>query len=138
MNRLLLRLIITAIALFAAIALLPGINLVGVVPGQFPALQSLINLLLVAIIFGLINAIVRPILKAFTCAITAATLGLFIFVINALMLLLTANIANRFDLGFTVNGFVDALLGSIIISIVSTVLSIILPDRNEDRGRVRR
>jgi putative membrane protein len=85
----------------------------------------------VAVIFGLVNAIVRPVLKLLTCAINFFTFGLFIFVINALMLLLTSLIANRFALGFVVDGFVPALLGSIITSVVSLVLSIFVRDKDD-------
>ena len=130
MTRLVLRLLVTAAALFVAVAVVDGVDLAGVTPGALPPAQSLINLLLVAVIFGLVNAIIRPILKAMTCAITFFTLGLFIFVINALMLLLTSLIAQQFDLGFTVSGPIAALLGSIVISIVSIVLSIFIPDKD--------
>ncbi|HEX6287833.1 MAG TPA: phage holin family protein [Herpetosiphonaceae bacterium] len=131
MGRLVLRLIVTAAALFVAIALVDGVDLAGVTPGALPSAQTFLNLLLVAVIFGLVNAIVRPILKAMTCAITFFTLGLFIFVINALMLLLTSFIAQQFDLGFTVDGPIPALLGSIVVSIVSIVLSIFVPDKDD-------
>lgn len=135
MNRLILRLIVTAIALVAAIALVPGIGLVGVGEtlsfATLPPIQTIVNLLLIAFIFGLVNAIVRPLLKALTCAITFFTLGLFMFVINALMLLLTTAIAQRFELGLQVDGFIPALLGSIVISVVSTVLSIFVPDKHD-------
>ncbi|HEY0737063.1 MAG TPA: phage holin family protein [Herpetosiphonaceae bacterium] len=131
MGRLVLRLVITAAALLIAIAVINGVDLVGVAPGELPSAQTLINLLIVAVIFGLVNAIIRPILKGMTCAITFFTLGLFIFVINALMLLLTSFIAQQFDIGFTVDGFVPALLGSIVISVVSVVLSIFVPDKED-------
>ena len=131
MGRLVLRLVITAAALLIAIAVVNGVDLVGVAPGELPSAQTLLNLLIVAVIFGLVNAIVRPILKGMTCAITVFTLGLFIFVINALMLLLTSFIARQFDIGFTVDGFLPALLGSIVISVVSVVLSIFIPDKED-------
>ena len=129
MGRLVLRLVITAAALLIAVAAVDGVDLVGVAPGELPGAPTLINLLIVAVIFGLVNAIVRPILKGMTCAITFFTLGLFIFVINALMLLLTSFIAQQFDIGFTVDGFVPALLGSIVVTVVSVVLSIFVPDK---------
>ena len=131
MGRLVLRLVITAAALLIAIAVVNGVDLVGVAPGELPSANTLLNLLIVAVIFGLVNAIVRPILKSMTCAITFFTLGLFIFVINALMLLLTSFIAQQFEIGFTVDGFVPALLGSIVVSVVSVVLSIFVPDKDD-------
>jgi len=131
MGRLILRLVVTAIALFAAIAVVPGVDLAGVAPNALPPVDTLINLFIVALIFGVVNAIVKPILKGLTCAITFFTLGLFIFVINALMLFLTSVIAQRFDIGFVVDGAIPALLGSILISVVSIVLSIFIPDRDD-------
>jgi len=82
--------------------------------------------LLVAVIFSLVNTFIRPILRIITLPITAVTLGLFLIVINAVMLLLTGWISDQLDLGFMVNGFVPALLGAIVISIVSWVLSLIV------------
>jgi len=129
MERLLVRLVTTMIALFAAIWIVPGIGLLGLVDGAvFPSSSALINLLFVAVIFGVVNAVVRPILKTFTFPITCLTLGLFTFVLNALMLLLTSFIADQFDLGFIVTGFVTALIGAIVISVASTLVSIVLPE----------
>ena len=85
------------------------------------------NFLLVAVIFSLVNTFIKPVLKIISLPITAITLGLFLVVINALMLLLTGWISDQLDLGFVVNGFVPALLGAIVISIVSWVLHLVLP-----------
>jgi putative membrane protein len=85
----------------------------------------------VAIIFGLVNAIVRPILRLLTLPLVVLTLGLFLLVLNALMLLLTEWIANQFDLAFHVDGFWSALLGALIITVVSFLINIVLPDRYE-------
>ncbi len=84
-----------------------------------------LSLALTGLTLGLVNAIVRPILVLISMPITCLTLGLFIFVINALMLLLVSAIP---FLGFTVDGFVPALVGSILIAIVSSLLSMVLPD----------
>ncbi|HET7274345.1 MAG TPA: phage holin family protein [Longimicrobiaceae bacterium] len=91
------------------------------------------SLLAVALILGLVNALVRPLLSALACGVIVLTLGLFLLVINAAMLLLTAEIAGYLGIGFTVDGFAAALLGSIIISMVSFVLSLLLPGKKEDR-----
>lgn len=131
MGRLFLRLVVTAAALFVAIALVPGVDLAGVATDALPPLETLRNLFIVALIFGLVNAIIKPLLKGMTCTITCLTLGLFIFVINALMLFLTSVIAQQFDVGFVVDGPVAALAGSIIISAVSLVLSLFIPDKND-------
>lgn len=128
MGKLLVRLIANAAALFAAIALVPGIALIGAEGRTIQDPRAVINLLIVALIFGIVNAIVKPLLKATTCLINFITLGLFTFVINALMLLLTSYIAKQLALGFTVDGIVPALLGSIVVSIVSIVLNIFIRD----------
>src|SRR6266511_2960311 len=84
-----------------------------------------LSLILTGLTLGIVNAIVKPILVMISMPITCLTLGLFIFVINALMLLLVSAIP---FLGFTVDGFVPALVGSILIAIVSSLLSMVLPD----------
>jgi putative membrane protein len=110
----LLRLLINAAALWVAIQLVDGIEHRG----------SWWSLLLVALVFGLLNASIRPLLKLLSLPIIILTLGLFIFVINALMLLLTGWVSRQLDLGFYVNGFWDAFLGGLIISVVSFLLSL--------------
>ncbi len=116
--RLLLRVVVNALALAAAAWLLDGIR----VHGTEVADQAM-TLLLVGLVFGLVNAFVAPVIKVLSLPFIILTLGLLLVVINALMLLLTTRIAEAFDLGFEVDGFGNALVGSIIISIVSAVLS---------------
>ena len=116
--RFLIRLVITAIALWAAVALVSGITFTG----------SWVSLLLVALIFGVVNAIVRPLLKLLTCPLVLITLGLFIFVINALMLWLTSALSVSLGLGFHVASFASAFWGALVVSIVSVLLSIFVPD----------
>ena len=130
MGRLLIQLVATAAALFVAIAVVPGVDLAGTDGRNITDPRALLNLLVIAVIFAVINAVVKPILKFSTCLINMLTLGLFTFVINAFLLWLTSYIvsqpfiANQTNLGFTVDGVVPALLGSLIVSVVSTVLSI--------------
>ncbi len=128
MGGLLVRLVATAAALFAAVALVDGVDLVGTEDRTITEPRAILNLLVVAAIFGLSNAILKPILKLSTCLINMVTLGLFTFVINAFLLWLTSFIAGRLNLGFEVEGVIPALLGSIIVSIVSMVLSIFTRD----------
>ncbi len=128
MGKLFIHLVATAAALFAAIAVVPGVDLVGTDGRSISDPRAIFNLLLIALIFSVINAIVKPILKFSTCLINMLTLGLFIFVINAFLLWLTSYIAEQFGLGFTVDGVVPALLGSLIVSAVSLVLSIFTRD----------
>jgi len=84
-----------------------------------------------AVIFGLINAIIRPIVKLLTLPLLVLTLGLFAFVVNALMLLLTSWICDVLDLPFKVEGFWSALLGALVISVVTFLINLVLPDEYE-------
>ncbi|MCZ7573340.1 MAG: phage holin family protein [Ardenticatenaceae bacterium] len=118
MSRLLVRLLINAVALYVAIALVQGIRLEG----------GFVQLLIVALVFGLVNALIRPVVSILSCPLTIITLGLFTLVINAVMLWLTSVFSRALGLGFIVEGPVAALVGAIIISIVSFVLSIFLRD----------
>ena len=128
MGSLLVRLVATAASLFVAIAVVPGVDLVGTEGHAITDPNAIVRLLVVAVIFGLVNAIVKPILKLTTCLINMLTLGLFTFVINAFLLWLTSYIAGQLQLGFIVSGPIPALLGSLIVSVVSTVLSIVTRD----------
>jgi putative membrane protein len=123
---LLLRLVINALALFVAAWIVPGIELAAA-HGQVSQ-RAWITLGLVALIFGLVNAIVRPVLFFLTLPLTVLTLGLFIFVLNALMLLVTSWIATGMELDFRVHGFRAALLGALIVSVVSWVLNRLVRD----------
>lgn len=118
---LLVRLVINAAALFVAALLVPGISLAA--EGRRPGADAWAMLALVALIFGLVNAFIRPIVIVLTLPLNILTLGLFTFVVNALMLLVTSGIAGAFNLGFRVDGFLAALLGALVASIVSYVLS---------------
>lgn len=123
--KLLLRWIINAIAIAVTVMVVPGIS--G--GGADNALNiDPVSLMAVALIFGLVNALIRPILKLLSCPFVLLTLGLFVFIINAAMLLLTSAIAQRLGLQFYVNGFVPALIGSIVISLISIVLNMFIRD----------
>ena len=126
----LLRLIINAVALLITAWIIPGIHLGAA--GPHPTKHDWATLLIVALIFGLVNVLIRPILIILSLPLEIITLGLFTFVINAFMLLLTSWIAQGMDLGFRVDGFLPALLGSLIISVVSFVLSRALIKRRRD------
>lgn len=130
MGGLLVRLVATAAALFVAIAVVDGVDLVGTEGRSITDPAAVLRLLVVAGIFGIVNAIVKPVLKLTTCLINMMTLGLFTFVINAFLLWLTSYISNRLDLGFTVTGPVPALFGAVIVSVISTILSIFIRDED--------
>src|SRR5512134_2245971 len=117
----LLRLVINALALLVTAWMVPGIHLGAA--GPHPTERDWVTLLIVALVFGLVNAVIRPIIILLSLPLQILTLGLFTFVINAFMLLLTSWIAQRLDLGFRVDGFLPALLGALLISVVSFVLS---------------
>ena len=120
---LVLRWLFNAIALLAAAFVVPGIHLSA--SGR-PGYNEWVTLAIVAAIFGVINAIIRPVVLLLTLPLTIITLGLFVFVINALMLMLTSRIARAFDLAFRVDGFGAALLGALVIAVVSFILGRIL------------
>lgn len=109
---LLIRILISAVAVYLAARFVPGISISG----------GIGTALIVAIVLGLLNAFLKPILVLLTIPITIITLGLFYLVINVLMVYLTANLVS----GFAVNGFIAALLFSIVVSIVTWVIDSIL------------
>lgn len=110
---LVIRWLILTLAIFAAVRIVPGITFEGF--GW--------ELGIVALVFGLVNIAIRPILTLLTCPLVILTLGLFALVINALLLWLTAQIATSLGVAFSVAGFWPAVLGSLVISIVNLVLS---------------
>ena len=121
-SALLVRSLVNVAALWLARALVRGFDI-----------DSAGALIFGAIIFGLVNAFIRPVVAMFSCGLTCATLGLFTLIINAAMLGLTAWIAGKFDLAFEVDGFIAAFLGALVIAVVSTLLS-----RWADRNLPRR
>jgi putative membrane protein len=126
--RLLVRLVAGAVALGVAAWLIDGISV-----GPGTTSERALTLLAVAVIFGLVNAIVRPIVRLISLPLFILTLGLFTFVVNALMLLLTAWIGDQFDLAFEVDGFWSALLGALVVSVVTFLINVVLPDKYEGR-----
>ena len=130
--RFLLRLLANAAALAVATWLFSGISLTAGTTGRKVGV-----LLVVALVFGIVNAVVKPIFTLVTVPLVLLTLGLFLVVINALMLLLTSWISDQLSLGWHVDGFWVALWGSIVVSLVSFVLNAFVPDRNDRRRRGR-
>ena len=115
--KLILRIVINAIALGAAAYFVPGIRA-----------GSVTSLLLIALVFGVLNALVRPFLKLLSCPLIILTLGLFTLVLNAVMLLMTARLGQLVGVDFHVDGFGPAFVGALVVSVVSVVLSWILID----------
>ena len=122
--RFLVRVAVNAVAVGVACWLLADIWLRG---GSDT--ERLLRLLLVAVVFGLVNAVVRPVVKFLSFPFIILTLGLLIFVINALMLMLTGWLSGQIGLGFHVDGFGTALLGALIITVVTWGLELVLPDK---------
>ena len=116
--------LVNVLALGAAALLFDGIAVTGA-----DRSDQIVTLVIVGAIFGVITTFVKPVVQLFSLPFIVLTFGLFLIVINALMLLLTSAIADGLDLGFHVDGFLTALLGSIVISIVSAVVGAVLPDR---------
>jgi putative membrane protein len=130
--RFILRLLANMGALAVATWLLSGITLTAPTTER-----KALTLLIVALIFGVVNAIVKPIFTLVTAVAVVLTLGLFLIVINALMLLLTSWLSDQFNLGWSVHGFWTAVLGSIIVSIISFVLNAFLPEKDDEPRRRR-
>lgn len=126
MTNFLVKTLANAAALLVAVWLLNDITLTGDSTGN----QAL-TLIVVALIFGLVNFLVKPVVKVLTFPLFVLTLGLITLVVNALMLMLTSWLAYQFDLSFHVDGFWTAVLGGLIISVVSWALNVALPDRKD-------
>jgi putative membrane protein len=128
--RFLLRLAVSAAALAVATAALPGIQLTA---GS--TISKVLTLIAVALIFGVINAVLKPIIKTIGCLFYILTLGLVALVVNALLLWLASVVAGWLSLPFHVTGFVPAFLGALIISVVTWLLSVLIPDGSKSVTR---
>lgn len=125
MTKFILRWAINAVALFVAVRFVPGIHLQS----------GWMSIIWLALIFGLINAFLRPLLKFLTCPLIILTLGLFTLLINTFLFWLTGEVGQTFGVGFTLDGFWPAFLGALIVSLVSLVMSLILKDELKGRRR---
>jgi putative membrane protein len=128
--RFLLRVAVSAAALAVATAVLPGIQLT-----TGSTTSKLLTLIAVALIFGVINAVLKPIIKTIGCLFYILTLGLVALVVNALLLWLVSVVAGWLSLPFHITGFVPAFLGALIISVVTWLLSVLIPDGKRDVAR---
>jgi putative membrane protein len=126
MRSFVIKVLANGVALWVAAYLLDGIHL-----GQEGSVtkDQIVRVLLVAVIFGLVNALIKPVLHFFAMPAILLTLGLFTLIVNAAMLELTSWFAGKVGLAFTVDEFFwDAVIGSVIISVVAMILNLILPD----------
>jgi putative membrane protein len=119
----LIRLLVNAAALWVATRLVPGVSFDG---GTLPFLG-------VALVFGVVNAFVRPLMQILTFPLILVTLGLFLLVVNGLMLWLTSSLSASLGLGFHVNGFWPAFWGAIVVSVTSLLLSMLIRDPSQTR-----
>ncbi|TDC76926.1 phage holin family protein [Micromonospora sp. KC606] len=124
----LIRLMITAIALWVTTLVVPGVDVAG-----RTGTNTVLTLLAVALIFGVVNAVLKPVIKVVGCVFYLLTLGLIALVVNALLFLLTDWIARGLDLPFRVDGFWAAFWGAIVMAVVSWLISVVVPDRLERR-----
>jgi len=121
--QLIIRLVVNAIALWVATLIVTGIDI-----DAASTQDEVLTILAVAVVFAVVNVLVRPIVRLFSLPLYVLTLGLFTLVVNALMLLLTSWIADLLNVPFTVDGFWAALLGGLVVSFVSWVLNLLLPE----------
>jgi putative membrane protein len=121
--RFVIRTLVTALALWVAELILDGISVSG-----SSAWANAATLIAVAIIFGLVNAIIKPIVKVLGCFFYIITLGLIAFVVNALLFLLVDWLAGLLNLPFHVDGFWPAFWGAIIVAVVSWAINLVIPD----------
>ncbi|MFU8850895.1 phage holin family protein [Micromonospora sp. SL1-18] len=124
----LVRLATTAIALWITTLIVPGVEVTG-----RNAADTALTLVVVALIFGVVNAVLKPIIKVLGCVFYLLTFGLFAFVVNALLFLFTNWIAQGLQLPFHVEGFGAAFWGAIVVAVVSWLISTVVPERREGR-----
>ncbi|MFI5236112.1 MAG: phage holin family protein [Gemmatimonadales bacterium] len=124
MRDLLLRWLVTTLALFAAVSFVPGLHFEG----------GTVRLLLVAVIFGIVNALLKPILSLLTCPLILLTFGFFVLVVNGILLEITAWLSTRWGLGFSVDGFWPAFWGGLVVSLASALLLALTRRAPKPRG----
>lgn len=126
MSKFILRLLINTVALYAAVAVVPGIH---------PQSSNWLSFVWLALIFGLLNALLRPFLKLLTCPLIILTLGVFTLFINTFMFWLAGVVGTNFHVGFIVDGFWPAFLGGLIVTVVSIVLTTIFKDEKKNHKK---
>ncbi|GGM43414.1 hypothetical protein GCM10011608_30110 [Micromonospora sonchi] len=124
----LIRLATTAVALWITTLIVPGVEVTG-----RTGYHTALTLIIVALIFGVVNAVLKPVIKVVGCVFYLLTLGLFALVVNALLFLLTNWIARALDLPFHVDGFWPAFWGAIVMAVVTWLISVVVPDSTDRR-----
>ncbi|MBN1231691.1 MAG: phage holin family protein [Anaerolineales bacterium] len=126
MNKFIIRWLINALAIFATIYLVPGLQMEN---------ESWIAYAILGLIFGVVNAVIRPLLKIMTCPLIILTLGLFTLVINTMLLYITSWVGSWFDYSIFIKDFWSAFVGALIISVISLILSLFVRDELYDKKR---
>lgn len=129
-----LRIVATAVAVWVAAWLIPGIHVGASAPVADASPNLIVTLLVASAVIGIVNSVVKPIAEALTGCLILLTLGLFMLVVNAAMLMFSAWICQQLGVDFTVSGWGAALLGSIIISLVSGLINGITGAGRKDRS----
>lgn len=124
MEKFIFRWLINAVALYAAVATIPGIH---------PQSTGWLSFIWLALIFGLLNALLRPLLKFLTCPLIILTLGVFSLLINTFLFWLAGVVGANFHVGFTVDGFWPAFLGGLVVTVVSVALTMIFKDEKRKK-----
>jgi len=124
----LIRLAVNAVALWITTLIVPGIDVTG-----DTATNNALTLVIVALIFGLVNAVLKPVIKVVGCVFYLLPLGLFALVVNALLFLLTDWLAQQLDLPFAIDGFWPAFWGAIVMAVVGWLISLVIPDKYDRR-----
>ncbi|GLY26954.1 phage holin family protein [Kineosporia sp. NBRC 101731] len=124
MQNILIKVLVNAVAIWVATAVVPGVSVSG-----DGASRTALTLLVVGAIFGVVNAIIKPVVKLFSLPFYILTLGLFAFVVNALMLELVAWLSDQLNISFTIDDFFWSAIGAaVVVTFVSMVLNLVLPD----------
>jgi putative membrane protein len=124
---LLIRLAVSALAVWLSTIIVPGIDVTAKTTAG-----TIGTVVLVALIFGVVNAVLKPIIKFVGCAFYVVTLGLISVIVNGLLFLLTSWISSKLDIPFHVDTFWHAVLGALLVGIVSFILGLVFKDRSED------
>lgn len=126
MTQLIVKIVVNAVAIWVAAAVVPGVTVSEDGSGLG---RTLLTLLIVGVIFGVVNAVIKPIVKLFSLPFYILTLGLFAFVVNALMLLLVSWLSDQLEISFSIDDFFWSALGAaVVVTFVSMVLNLVLPD----------
>ena len=129
MQSFLVKVLVNGVAIWVATLVVPGLGVSGAADEDLP--NQILTFLVIGLLFGIVNAVVKPVVKLLTLPLYIVSLGLFAFVVNALMLQLTAWVSQATPLTFEVDDFFwSAVLGAVVVTFVSMILNLLVPDRD--------